>query len=333
MSRDVAGREVLPYGSWGTPVTSAVVIESAVGFCEVRVDGEDVIWSEGRPGEGGRIQLVRRSGDGATTDLLPVGQNARTAVHAYGGGAWWARDGVVWFVAWDDQRLYRLDLKSGTADALTPEPALHRGDRYADGDLSLDGEWIVCVREHHPPEGPSRSTSATRLFGWPRTGRRSRGTGGGPGLCNEPAVEPGWGPAVFGLVGSPEHALGRHELRVRELLSGGEALAAGGPDESVSEPCWQADGSLTFISDRDGWWNLYRWSPDDESFSRWSRSTPTSECRSGCWDCPATRCWPMVEWYSPAGEAGSTGSRSACQMALSPTRAAVLGDLERARRG
>jgi dipeptidyl aminopeptidase/acylaminoacyl peptidase len=31
--------------------------------------------------------------------------------------------------------------------------------------------------------------------------------------------------------------------------------------ESVSEPCWQPDGSLTFISDRSGWWNLYRWSP------------------------------------------------------------------------
>jgi dipeptidyl aminopeptidase/acylaminoacyl peptidase len=33
---------------------------------------------------------------------------------------------------------------------------------------------------------------------------------------------------------------------------------AGGDDESVSEPCWDSDGSLYFLSDRDGWWNLYR---------------------------------------------------------------------------
>ena len=34
--------------------------------------------------------------------------NARTAVHEYGGGAWWVRDGVAWFTNWADQRLYRL---------------------------------------------------------------------------------------------------------------------------------------------------------------------------------------------------------------------------------
>jgi acetyl esterase/lipase len=40
-------------------------------------------------------------------------------------------------------------------------------------------------------------------------------------------------------------------------------LVAGGPGESVVEPQWLPDGSLLFISDRTGWWNLYRWSVDD----------------------------------------------------------------------
>ena len=82
----------------------------------VRVDGADVIWAETRPAEGGRTQLVRRRTDGARTDLLPDGQSARTAVHEYGAGAWWARDGMVWFAAWDDQRLYRLHIETGSAD-------------------------------------------------------------------------------------------------------------------------------------------------------------------------------------------------------------------------
>ncbi len=29
----------------------------------------------------------------------------------------------------------------------------------------------------------------------------------------------------------------------------------------MSEPSWSPDGSLTFIGDRDGWWNLWRWVP------------------------------------------------------------------------
>jgi hypothetical protein len=34
---------------------------------------------------------------------------------------------------------------------------------------------------------------------------------------------------------------------------------AGGPEESVTQPCWGHDGRLWFASDRTGWWNLYTW--------------------------------------------------------------------------
>ena len=39
---------------------------------------------------------------------------------------------------------------------------------------------------------------------------------------------------------------------------GESALAAGGPDESIVQPEWSPDGTLHFVSDRTGWWNLYR---------------------------------------------------------------------------
>ena len=34
---------------------------------------------------------------------------------------------------------------------------------------------------------------------------------------------------------------------------------AGGANESICQPQWSPDGTLYFISDRTGWWNLYRW--------------------------------------------------------------------------
>jgi dipeptidyl aminopeptidase/acylaminoacyl peptidase len=34
---------------------------------------------------------------------------------------------------------------------------------------------------------------------------------------------------------------------------------AGGPAESIFQPEWSPDGTLYFVSDRSGWWNLYRY--------------------------------------------------------------------------
>src|SRR5205807_7897100 len=39
---------------------------------------------------------------------------------------------------------------------------------------------------------------------------------------------------------------------------GQSRLVAGGPDEAVSQPEWSPDGVLHLVSDRSGWWNLYR---------------------------------------------------------------------------
>lgn len=40
--------------------------------------------------------------------MLAPGFNARTAVHEYGGGAWWLAGERVWFTNWSDQRLYTV---------------------------------------------------------------------------------------------------------------------------------------------------------------------------------------------------------------------------------
>jgi dipeptidyl aminopeptidase/acylaminoacyl peptidase len=50
-------------------------------------------------------------------------------------------------------------------------------------------------------------------------------------------------------------------------LNGNGSLAeihkvAGGIDESICQPEWSPNGILHFVSDRSGWWNLYRWRDD-----------------------------------------------------------------------
>ncbi len=246
-----------PYGSWPTPFTSASVVAGAVRLGELVLDGDDVLWAEGRPAEGGRTQLVRRRPDGTCTDLLAEGWNARTAVHEYGGGGWWARDGVVWFANWTDQRLYRL---ADGADPvpLTPEPASPRADRFADGDLAPDGATIVCVRERH--HGPSAAEVVNEIV------RLDAHTPGEPEVLVSdsdfvaaPRLSPDGGTLAWLRWNHPSMPWDATELVVRDLGSGEELVIAGGPDESVLEPRWSADGALWFVSDRSDWWNLYRY--------------------------------------------------------------------------
>jgi dipeptidyl aminopeptidase/acylaminoacyl peptidase len=59
------------------------------------------------------------------------------------------------------------------------------------------------------------------------------------------------------------------ELWVAEIGADG-ALAsprrvAGGAEESIFQPAWSPDGQLHFVSDRSGFWNLYRWLEDPRS--------------------------------------------------------------------
>ncbi len=263
-----ARRRVLPFGSWPTPITSELLVASAVRLSEVRVDADEVVWAEGRPDEGGRVQLVRRSSDGTVSELLPDGHSARTAVHEYGGGAWLVRDGIVWFSSAGDQRLYRLDPDAGSCRALTPEPEVPRGDRYADGDLSPDGSSMVCVRERHPAGGHGAADVRNEIVRLDAQGGGEPEVAvSGPDFTTSPRFSSDGAWLSWVEWDHPNMPWDGTRLLARHLASGDQLLIAGGTEESVSEPSWQADGSLTFISDRSGWWNLYRWSPEDRAVS------------------------------------------------------------------
>lgn len=251
--------DTAPHGSWPTPFTSELVVAAAVRLGEVHVDRDGTVyWAEGRPAEGGRTQIVRREPSGATSDVLPHGFDARTAVHEYGGGAWWVRDGVVWFANWLDQRLHRIDPGAGPVP-VTAVPASIRADRWADGDLAPDGS-IVLVHEHHPEGGgPAQVRNTIARIG---AGGGVETLVEGPDFVSSPRLDAAGTRLAWIGWDHPSMPWDDTVLSVRDLATGTDTVVAGGPGESVSEPRWQADGSLLFLSDRTGWWNLYRWTPD-----------------------------------------------------------------------
>ena len=111
--------EVARFGAWASPLTAERLVAGAASVTDVQVVGGTTWWAEARPAEGGRVQVVRLEPAGEAVEVLPAGWSARTRVHEYGGGAWWVDGPTVFFAAWDDQRLFRLD-PGGDPVPLTP---------------------------------------------------------------------------------------------------------------------------------------------------------------------------------------------------------------------
>lgn len=259
---------VAPYGSWRSPITAELLVAGAASIGEVVVGTDDVWWSEARPEEGGRVQLVRHRPGGRTVDVLPADFSARTRVHEYGGGAWWLHGDDVVFANAADQRLHRLAAGADHPVALTPPTAGQHTDRYADGRFTADGRWFVCVRERHPDDDgePVNEIVAVRVH---PDGEPTDATVlvTGADFYAAPRLSPDGTRLAFLRWHHPDMPWDGTELCVARLhddrpldavVTGEPFVVAGSRDESVTQPEWAPDGALTFISDRTDWWNLYR---------------------------------------------------------------------------
>lgn len=251
----------LPYGSWPSPITADLLVAQSVSIGEVATGTSDIWWSELRPQEGGRVAIVRHRPGGQNREMLPADFSARTRVHEYGGGAWWLHDDSLFAVNWSDQRLYRIDADSAPK-VLTPEPEAPAAARYADGRVTPDGRWVVCVREQHGPEAePQNEIVAIDAH----DGGDPIVLVSGPDFVSSPRCSPDGLRVCWTQWDHPNMPWDRTELWVADLLDDADGIrlerarrVAGGGDESIVQPSWVAGGELLFVSDRTDWWNLYR---------------------------------------------------------------------------
>ena len=223
------------------------------------VEDETIYWLEGRPAEGGRGVIVKRTPDGRVSDVTPAGTNVRSRVHEYGGAAYAVSRGTIYYSEFVDQRIYRLP-PGGQAEPLTPP-----GDWfYADFAIDLPRKRLVCVREDHTV---NNREAVTTLVSVPLDGPPSSGdiVVAGFDFYAAPRLSPDCSRLSWLAWRHPQMPWDGTELWVATVRADG-ALAgptriAGGDAESIFQPAWSPDGVLYFVSDRTGWWNLYRASP------------------------------------------------------------------------
>ncbi len=248
-------RLTAPYGSWKSPITSDLIVSSTIAFDKIAVDGEVVYWTEMRPTEAGRYVVVRRTPDGVATDVTPGHFNARTLVHEYGGGAFTVAGGVVYCSNFADQRLHRQPV-GGPPEPLTPPGKW----RYADGVVDVRRSRLICVREDHTD--PSREAVNALVSIDLRRPTEGQTIVSGNDFYSTPRLSPDGSRLAWLTWCHPNMPWDGTELWVAEVGEDGalhrSRRVAGSESESIFQPEWSPAGVLHFVSDRTGWWNLYR---------------------------------------------------------------------------
>jgi dipeptidyl aminopeptidase/acylaminoacyl peptidase len=286
----------------------------------VQLDRDDIYWLEGRPREGGRSVLLRRNRDGSIVEVVPPDFNVRSRVHEYGGGAYIVRDRTVYCVNFSDQRVYRIVAADALNSTPVPEALTPPGPwRYADFDVDVRRQRLICVREDHAQEGrepintivsvsmgPAAAVARGARFGEPRRSLRQRRAGhyvhgdviaSGYDFYSTPRLSPDGTRLAWLSWRHPAMPWDATDLWVGDVDAKGALTnatrVAGGDAESIYQPGWSPDGALYYVSDRTGWWQLYRSDlsgrsdravirnpPDEAEFGRpaWVFGTATWAC-------------------------------------------------------
>ncbi len=270
-------RERTPFGAWVSPISARNVAEGGRRIDDVAAAGH-VCWIERRPDEGGRNVLVCRGADGEARTLTPDGFDVRSRVHEYGGGAFCllpslgapapgASELPYAFVHFQDQRVYLAG--GGRPIALTPAD----GARYADLVHDRRRGRLIAVQERPDPAGgeeiaalvaiplPAAARDTSDPFDPPPPTELVSGAD----FYSSPRLSPDGSRLAWLSWNHPDMPWDATELRLADLDDAGRpaaprVIAGGDPaaPEAVQQPSFDARGRLAFVSDRTGWWNLYR---------------------------------------------------------------------------
>jgi dipeptidyl aminopeptidase/acylaminoacyl peptidase len=249
--------QIANYGSWKSPIISDLIVSGTIGLGGIYLDNDDIYWLEGRPSEGGRNVIVRRTSDGKISDVTPSPFNVRTRVHEYGGSSFLVTDSTIYFSNFTDQRLY-----SQTIDS-PPQPLTPAANwRYADGIIDRQRHRLICIREDHTTDGEAINTIVSINLD---NGEDIQILTQGNDFYASPRLSPDSSQLSWLTWNHPNMPWDGTELWVAEIKSDGslgeKQLVAGGLNESIFQPEWSPDGRLYFVSDRSNWWNLYRIEP------------------------------------------------------------------------
>jgi hypothetical protein len=232
----------LASGSWISTIDAATVAAGAAPIAQAVPDGDDLYWLAGRASENGRTTLLRLRGD-TLHEITPAPLNVRSRVHEYGGGAYLASGGAVWFSNFADNRIYTA---AGDAAPL-PMSAENPQHRFADFVLDAGKRRLVAVREQHV-EGATYPANTICAVGFDGV---ETVLVDGSDFYAAPRISPDGRQLAWLCWDNPRMPWQGTELWLADigvdgtLLNG--RLIAGSAEEAICQPEWSPAGVLHFV--------------------------------------------------------------------------------------
>jgi len=243
-----------PYGSWKSPISGKSLVQSSLRLGQIQIDDESVYWTEGRPAEKGRTALMVWSG-GDNREITSSQSDVRTRTHEYGGGAFLCNAGRCFYINNSDQQIYEV-LEKDESKQVTNQP------KYRFADMILDqnrGLLFAVGEDHSDPHNIENYLVSISLA----TGAMEI-VAGGHDFYSNPQLSPDGNQLLFLTWDHPNMPWDGTQLKLAKLKEDGSFNSiqdiAGGKHESIFQPLWDPDGSIYFVSDRNGWWNIYHYS-------------------------------------------------------------------------
>lgn len=234
----------------GSPIEAEWVARQKTSCDELTVVNGELWFIQSDPDLAGAKRLMHCRPGGKPVAVGPADLQLGSWLHAYGGGTYAVSDAGVWFVSEEDSALYLLDRASGGCRRMAP-----LGDGHVYGDLRVSPRGVLAVRELASVGDQIVEVTSD---GQVRVLVESLGFLAAPTVLSGKLAYVAWDADQMPWDAS-QLCLTSYDALV---ATGTEMIVAGGLDESIAEPQWGPDGGLYFLSDRTGWWNLYRWQPD-----------------------------------------------------------------------
>lgn len=234
-----------------SPLTFSRMASGSFSFEDICTSPFGVFWTASRPEQKGRMALFCYR-EGKTMPLL-AHHSVKARIHEYGGGAIAADAHFLYFISDTEKALMSLDLNT------KEEKILYRSDRLRLAEISIhpSGEFLYMVGEDH--SNPLQVENGIYLFRIKE--QEMIKAHAQHDFYMSIALSKKGDKIAFIAWDHPHMSWETSSLIVCDIDKDGrllsEVLIAASSSQSVLMPLWSSSGSLYFVSDKTGFWNIY----------------------------------------------------------------------------